>query len=88
MRSVLPVRDRHTELQALKLALTPHEQNNDVRKAITIMLVASWCIVFIGIAYGAAVPTEMFGLLSAFVGAWVSKMQEQEAQRLSDEKNE
>lgn len=79
-----PFRDRHTELRALKYALTPHEHNSDSRKAITLMLAGSWCVITIGIAFGLAVPTEMYGLLSAFVGAWVSKVQERELKRLAD----
>lgn len=88
MKRFHPFRDAKTELHALRYALKPHPDNSDARKAITLMLAGSWCVITIGIAFGWAVPTEMYGLLSAFVGAWVSKVQERELQRLSGENNE
>jgi len=83
-RYILPLEDAQTEFQALKLALIPHPENNDARKVVTLMLVASWCAITVGISFGLAVPSEMYGLLSAFVGAWVSKIQERELGRLTD----
>ncbi len=79
-----PFRDHATELRALKLAILPHENNSDSRKAVTLMLAGSWCVITIGISFGWAVPSEMYGLLSAFVGAWISRMQEREATRIED----
>ncbi len=83
-RYLLPLEDTESELRALKLTLIPHPDNNDARKLVTLMLVASWCAITVGISFGWAVPSEMYGLLSAFVGAWVTKIQERELGRLTD----
>jgi len=83
LRKFHPFEDPQTELKGLKYTLLPHPENSDSRKAITLMLVSSWCVITIGISFGWAVPSEMYGLLSAFVGAWVTKIQEREMGRLT-----
>ena len=49
--------------------LVPHDQNNDVRKVATIVVVLVWAAITVGIAYGWAVSTPEYGVLSAFVWA-------------------
>lgn len=56
------------ELYCLLLTFIPHEYNDHTTKLITIIFVATWCIITIGSSYGHASPDPIqYGIFSALV---------------------
>lgn len=87
IRAIVNDRDTRREARAALLAVVPHEDNNDFRKASTMVLVIVWGGLTVAISTGHAMPTEGYGLLTVFVWSRYGKLQEKQARDLGDADN-
>lgn len=61
------------ELLALRRTLFFHEQNNNKKKFLIFVLVTTWAVITVGIAYNQAVSTEAYSMLTALVWALIGR---------------
>jgi len=69
-----PVRRLRAELYCLWLTFIVHEENNDARKAVTLVVVGVWGIMEVGSAFGVAELPNQFYLLRVVVGVLIGRM--------------
>ena len=69
-----PLRRLKAEAYCFARAFYFHDQNNHLRKAITLLVVIVWMALEIGAAYGWATLPEHFLYLRLFVGVLLGRM--------------
>ncbi len=74
-----------TEAKGFAYTITPHTENSNQRKAVTIILVVLWGAMTLGSQAGFNPPETAYGTLTAFVFWRIGKIQEQEAERVDSE---
>lgn len=73
-----------TECKGLVLTFMPHDNNSNLRKAITLLFVTVWLIITLGLAFQdfAVVQPPFYGVFTAIVFLIVGKQWDIEVQRL------
>lgn len=69
-----PVRRAVAELYCLWLTFVPHPNNNDARKAGTLLLIGVWAAIEVGAAFDVAALPEQFFFLRVIVGVLIGRM--------------
>lgn len=69
-----PLARLRAELYCLWLAFRPHENNHDIRKAATLVVVGVWAAIETGSAFGAASLPDQFLFLRLVVGVLIGRM--------------
>lgn len=62
------------ELRGIRNTFRFHEDNNDIRKFLIFVLVTSWAVITIGIAFEEAAATPTYGMLTALIWALVGRV--------------
>lgn len=73
---------------ALKRSFQPHKDNNNRRKIITLIAVGVWAIITLGIAFGYAQRTDVYGKITYVVVAILFEQIGQEKQIYKQESDD
>lgn len=69
------------EVRAFTRSLWFHPNNDDLEKFVAVALIITWCIITIGVSFGAAEVTTEYTIITAIVWMFIGRLWGQEASK-------
>jgi hypothetical protein len=71
------------ETKAIRRVFSFHDENHDLRKFMLFVLITTWAIITVGIAFGEATNTGAYGMLTALIWAVIGRLWDGEVKDLT-----